>query len=427
MDYWFFFSYAHADDGEYLKRFYTHLREEVRQLRGGAKQEVSFLDRDAISHGSAWEATLETGLKTCRVFVPLYSVSYFKAPYCGKEFAAFRSRLHTYLKEQGKPVADTLILPVLWSPEANVLPNLPASISGIQYTDDDIQDGYPSEYKAEGVSQLVRRGSAPNGTLSDQYWRFIRRLAVNITNAAEQLKLPGATTLPALGKVESEFPDSSKTSPDPTAAGPRYVQFIFVAGKQPEMQQAERTELKFYGAQGGADWLPYLETFKGNAVDLAADVIRALPDGTFSEEVVTSADIRKQVELAASQDKIVVVMVDTWTLQLEEYHKLIAPLDTYNAVNCITLIAWNDEDVEAKIHKSKLETAVSLALTTKVIQQPPNFLSSTIKSYDTFKDELIKALVQAQSEMITNATIKKNMQYFKLVRASGEAPINPLR
>jgi FxsC-like protein len=205
------------------------------------------------------------------------------------------------------------------------------------------------------------------------------------------------------------------------------VQFIFVAGKQPELQRAARTDLKFYGKQGGSDWLPYLDTYKGNAAALAADVIDALPKGTYYEEVVTSEDIRKQVQLAASQDKIVVVMVDTWTLQLEEYHRLITPLDTYNSVNCITLIAWNDEDLEANINKGRLEATVNVAFTTKVIQQPSNFLCNSIKSYDTFKEELIKALTQAQSQMVDIAKIKKNMQFLKLVKASDDAVINPLR
>jgi hypothetical protein len=120
-------------------------------------------------------------------------------------------------------------------------------------------------------------------------------------------------------------------------------------------------------------------------------------------------------------------MVDTWTLQLEEYHRLITPLDTYNSVNCITLIAWNDEDLEANINKGRLEATVNVAFTTKVIQQPSNFLCNSIKSYDTFKEELIKALTQAQSQMVDIAKIKKNMQFLKLVKASDDAVINPLR
>src|SRR5918995_6654926 len=109
MDFWFFFSYAHTDDTEFLRKFYTDLNREVRQLVGVKNEEVSFFDRNSISHGSSWDSALETGLKTCRVFVPLYSSSYFDSPYCGKEFAAFRERLHAHLTSQGSPIADPLI------------------------------------------------------------------------------------------------------------------------------------------------------------------------------------------------------------------------------------------------------------------------------------------------------------------------------
>jgi hypothetical protein len=61
-----------------------------------------------------------------------------------------------------------------------------------------------------------------------------------------------------------------------------------------------------------------------------------------------------------------------------------------------------------------------------VVQKPANFLSNTIKSYATFKEELIKALTQAQSQIVETAEIKKNMQ-FALVNTSDEVVTNPLR
>jgi FxsC-like protein len=424
MDFWFFFSYAHADDTEFLRKFYKDLNSEVRQLVGVPNEEVSFFDRNSISHGSTWDATLETGLKNCRVFVPLYSPSYFESLYCGKEFAVFRERLHAQLTSQGSQIADPLILPVLWNPEKNVLENLPASIDKIQYTDDDLKNGYPAEYKDAGVSQLVRLGITPSSKYYDQYWDFIRKFANNVKRAANNLQLKPSTTLTALDKVASIFAGTASTSPA-SAEGPRYVQFIFVAGKQPELQPL-RKNLNPYGQNGGSDWLPYLNTYSGNAAALASEVIAELPNGSQYEEVVSFTDLNEQIKVAESQDKIVVVMVDTWTLRLQKYYQLIAPLDTYSSVNCITLIAWNDDDPEASVFKGPLEATVKGAFTNKVTQKPPNFLSSSITSYTTFKEELIKALTQAQSQIVDKAKVKKNMQ-FLLVPAVDESVINPLR
>lgn len=424
MDFWFFFSYAHADDTEFLRRFYRNLNEEVRQLVGVRPEQISFFDRNSISHGKTWDETLETGLKTCRVFIPLYSSAYFESDYCGKEFAAFRERLHTHLTNQGNPVSDSLILPVLWNPEKNVLERLPKSIDKIQYTDDNVNNGYPSEYKTEGVSQLVRLGIIPSSKYYDQYWDFIRKFANNVKLAANALQLAPANSLTPLANVKSVFTGPTVTSG--STEGPRYVQFIFIAGSQPELKAAQRQDLEFYGQKGGSDWQPYLDAFPGTAAALANEVISQLPDGSQYEEVATTADLLKQVQLAASQDKVIVVMVDTWTLRLKKYHELIAPLDTLDSINCVTLIAWNDNDNEASLFKGPLEAAVKGAFTTKVVKKPPptNFLFNTVKSYDTFKQELIKALTQAQSQIVEKAKIKKDMQY--LLVSTADETVNPL-
>lgn len=408
----FFFSYAHVDDGTFLRKFYQDLSDEVRGLVGLPKQQVGFIDRDKIRHGATWDTTLEDGLKTCRVFVPLYSASYFQSDYCGKEFATFRKRLHDYLTGQGNPVEDSLIMPVLWNPEDQVLDLIPTTINKIQYTDDNLQTGYPPEYKSEGVWQLTRLGIRETAKYYNEYWGFIRSFARNVKAAATRLQLTPANAVTPLNAVNSIFSTATATAtPAATAEGPRYIQFIFVAGKRPELQAALRQNLQFYGQNGGSDWLPYLNDYQGNAAALAAEVIAELPPGTQYEEVTNFNDIQAQVRQAEEQDRIVVVMVDTWTLRLQSYQQLIAPLNSLASINCITLIAWNDSDREASLNKGVLEAAVRGVFTTKVLQNSPDFISSSVKSYETFKQELVKALTQAQSQVATMAIIKKDMQY----------------
>lgn len=408
MDYWFFFSYAHADYNEYLQRFYEHLADEVRGLTGSPAPQSGFLDRKDIEHGATWDSALEQGLQNCRVFVPIYSPSYFRAPYCGKEFAVFRERLHNHYKQLVGVAADPLILPVLWNPESNVLGALPAVINKIHYK----YGNYPPEYLSEGVWQLTRLGAASGAKYFAQYFEFVRKFANTIVNAAKSHPLPALTSpLTPLDRIVGLFPTATPGVPSSSEAGPRYVQFIFVAGKQPELQAARRLDLKFYGQQGGSDWQPYLDSYKGNAAALAIEAIEAFSKDSHYEEVTLTTGIDEQVKLAASQDKIVVVMVDTWTLRLDKYYELIAPLDQYSSVNCITLIVWNEEDLEAGVHKGALEAAVKGTFNTKVVQNPPNFVATSIKSYDTFKTELIKALGQAQSQIIQTAKIKKDLEY----------------
>ncbi|HJX91560.1 MAG TPA: TIR-like protein FxsC [Pyrinomonadaceae bacterium] len=414
MSFWFFLSYAHADDNEFLRKFYKDLDSELRQLTGAPATEISFFDRDKIAHGASWDTALENGLKNCRVFVPLYSASYFRSEYCGKELAVFRKRLHDHLNQEGSTANDTLILPILWSHEKNVLSVLPAAVNKIQYT----HGSYPPEYTAEGVSQLVKLGVTPSSKYYNQYWDFISTLADTINTAATQLNLPPASSsLTALDQVTSLFtPAMQAVNPPASESGPRNVQFIFVSGKAPELQAAQRLELKFYGANGGSDWLPYLDTYKGSACALAIETIEAFSKDSRYEEVSIGNNLEQQVRLATSQDKIVVVVIDSWTLRLPKYHQLLAPLDQFSAVNCITLIVWNDEDNEAKVFKGPVKAAVMGAFKTKVVQNPGNFLFDSVNSSNSFKTELVKALSQAQAQIVETARIKKDLE-FALVRS----------
>jgi FxsC-like protein len=418
MAYWFFFSYAHADYNDYLGTFYRDLEGEVRQLTGDPLAGIGFLDRKDIEHGATWDATLERGLKNCKVFVPLYSPSYFRALYCGKEFAVFRERLHDFLLRSGAAVADSLILPVLWNPEDNVLPRIPPAINKIQYK----HGGYPAPYLTAGVSQMVKLGVAPNTKYYNEYWDFVREFAKTIVMTVDKLVLPPhTTTLTPLADVHGPFP----TVNIPGESGPRYVQFIFVAGNQSELQAAQRKDLKFYGQQGGSDWQPYLDKYKGTATALAIEAIEAVSKDLRFEPVALSKGIVEQVRLAASQDKIVVVMIDTWTLQDPKYSQWMAPLDTYSSVNCITLITWNEDDQEATLVKGQLEDAVKAAFTTKVEQSPSNFLHNKIKSYDTFKIELIKALGQAQADIVAGAVIKRELPLASVTSSNAEFGTKP--
>lgn len=406
MNYWFFFSYAHADQDDFLNTFYNNLAKEVRGLTGAKEPESGFIDRNGIEHGADWDKTLEKALQSCRVFVPIYTPSYFNSVYCGKEFNVFRDRLHKQLKQQGSDASDPLILPVLWNQESNVLEKIPAAIDKIQYKHGD----YPKEYLTEGVLQMVRLGVAPNSSFYNQYWDFVRKFANTIYTAAKKFPLPPAPSLTSLANVKSLFsPVTGTTSGE---AGPRYVQFIFVAGNQTELQRAQRSELKFYGPQGGADWQPYLDTYKGNARALAIEAVEAIKDMHYEEVVLSpGTKIVEQIQQAESQSKIVVVMVDTWTLRLQSYHQMIAPLDNYSSVNCITLILWNDEDQEAGTYKTTLEAAVEGTFTTKYNLTDQNFFHTSITSSAAFKSELIRALVEAQSKIVNTAKVRQKLKY----------------
>src|ERR1700749_1115042 len=113
---WFFLSYARLDretapkDQDYIKSFYEDLRRNLLQMKPQAG-EVGFFDDKGISHGSAWQPTLNQALATCRVLICVYSPAYFISEYCGKEFQIFRTRLDDLQPGGGMAAPPPLILP----------------------------------------------------------------------------------------------------------------------------------------------------------------------------------------------------------------------------------------------------------------------------------------------------------------------------
>jgi len=279
--------------------------------------ESGFIDRDGIEHGAVWNTKLEEALQTCRVFIPIYSPSYFRSEYCGKEFKVFRDRVEAHQKANASAAPAPLILPVMLNPENNILSNLPDSIKDIQYK----HGNYPDEYLKEGISLLVRHAANNNSKFYNEYWSFVGNFANTIVNAAKKYELPELASLAKLDEVASVFSPATRTAQAAAVVGktgPRFVQFIFVAGKRNEME-GKRAEVKFYGHQGGSDWQPFLDTYQGSAAALAIEAVESFSKDSHYEEVVLSEGIVEQIKEASSQGKIVVVVADTWTLKLKNY------------------------------------------------------------------------------------------------------------
>jgi hypothetical protein len=98
---YFFFSYACANaQGEadaYVSKFFDDLVFEIEQKAQPPVQgQIGFRDRD---NGDILPRKLIDGLRTCKIFVPLYSPLYFTREACGKEWHAFTERLAPNLRE----------------------------------------------------------------------------------------------------------------------------------------------------------------------------------------------------------------------------------------------------------------------------------------------------------------------------------------
>lgn len=350
MSYIFFFSYKRVVDGPYLETFFKDLSEELSgQLQLDVNDEIGFLDQKGIELGDAWEPTIADALQQSKVLVCAYSPRYFESEYCGKEWRVFQMRRE--LHQQSKKLAGdqnaqlpAVIIPVLWQPCTPV-----PAVTGIQY-----MYGNPQSFENQkGVRSLVKRKNV-NQALYDDY---IELLAEKIKNAVSH-QLPQLPNLPALSQVPSAFVTQAQPAVVPAAAQPqkpasststsstKHVRFIFVAADPAKFIGPRQADA--YGARGSY-WKPYHPTVSDRIGRLLQHFVSSEEMDFDSDIVEFGQDLVPVVQQAFDERKIVVLLVDGWTLSwdtnsqniLRQFDK--KSVDLYNAT---VLVPWNDSDLE---------------------------------------------------------------------------------
>ncbi len=401
MDYLFFLSYAREDnkpDG-LVKKFYEDLCKEIAGKVALRPDEVGFFDGAEIEPGAIWDQKLASALQRSGVFIAVYSPYYFQKKFCGKEWAVFSSRVAAYAKSlpQGADF-PALMFPVLWQKEDYVLPRIPAALSKIQYK----YDAYGNAYAEQGLRTMLR-----NRKFRRQYDDFISVLADDVIEAAQKHKPPALPNLPPLEQVAETFPSRDgdpPPAPQPQAAGanPRYVKFIFLAGRKQELQPY-RASLDPYGESGG-EWRPWLPDPRDEVDLLVQDVIqreRLISDGV----IPLDNNLEARIEEAENSNKIVVIVVDLWTLRLENYGKLMRDyVDPKLFVNCVIVVPWNPQDAEAVNQRQTLEDVLQKTFVRRVATNSPDLITQ-IDSATKMKDRLAAALQVTKSNIIRRAEV----------------------
>src|SRR5262249_43648038 len=145
-------------------------------------------------------------------------------------------------------------------------------------------DIYGKAYAEQGLRTMLR-----NKKFKQQYDDFIPVLADLLIEASQKHKPPALPNLPSLDQVLETFPAQAAApapihaqgQPQVAGANPRYVKFIFLAGRRQELQPL-RASLDPYGESGG-EWRPWLPDPRDEVDLLVQDVIqreRLISDGS---------------------------------------------------------------------------------------------------------------------------------------------------
>ncbi|HWT02447.1 MAG TPA: TIR-like protein FxsC [Pyrinomonadaceae bacterium] len=411
MSHWFFLSCARNDCDEYLRIFHRDLNDTIRKWTISGEGEDGFLDDGNIEPGRQWRDEAIAALQNCRTFVALYSPAYFESEECGKEWQLFSSRLASHSADSPSHAGlPPLIMPVLWVPESKLRARpLPAAASTVQYEHSE----FGEEYAREGLRQLMSLKRYRRA----HYRNFLERFADKLIGAARDHVLRPHTRLPPASEIKSAFrargAEGSKDAKEPVSAGPRFVQFVFVAGRRDELREV-REGLDPYGMEGGYDWHPYLPEVTDEVGDIAQAV--ATKEKLLSGFVQLDDDIIGRIKEAEDQNKIVAIVVDTWTLCLSRYSSFMAEYDRHSFFNSVVLIPWNSRDHETEINRSTLSAKMWGIFVRHAVKPDPNCFVDSISSPDELKKALSTALNRARARISAKAAVVKRAEGGQIIR-----------
>jgi len=134
------------------------------------------------------------------------------------------------------------------------------------------------------------------------------------------------------------------TAPTPVARGHDVAWFVYVAGRDADYQGVPtRTQLNYYGQQGGYDWKPF-DPLEDRIGKIATSVASR---NNFQPEMLgMSQNLVDNLRKAESNNTPVVIILDPWALKLKSYIKTMEELDQYRLSTSIVLVVWNREDQE---------------------------------------------------------------------------------
>jgi FxsC-like protein len=349
---YFFLSYAHnsrLDAGGqsgadfWVGKLFEDLRQRVRQrgsLPPGANPGFMGAERRA---GEEWPSALTYALATCRVFVPLYSASYFGDDHCGREWAYFVSRARN--RDGRWPEPGAAIVPGVWDPvEPSQLPSVARSFQ-------------PEYVGSDAYASLGLYGIAKLARFRRDYEDAVLDLSRRIVSAAEVAPAEKGQP-PDFGALESAFSQS-----DQTPAGVRRLRITVVSPRSDELPDG-RKDLRYYGSSA-LDWNPYAPDFDVPIARHAAAVARDLG---FSAEL---GDLdQHQAALLAGERPTgpQILIIDPWALLVPHSQHLLELIDARRTPWVQAVIPWGAEDGESREAAEKLRVARSASFQHKLAE-----------------------------------------------------------
>lgn len=355
----FFLSSAAGDDDPYVREFFADLQRRVSSLSSGIGAGPSFLGTVG-NRDTELPPDMLLSLASCDVFIALTSPRYLLNATCGRQWQIFANRF----PPGGRPAA---MIAVAWA-----------------------VDGEAAEFLGEvtvprhdaagrGLRQLARlRG------LRQSYQDFVDELAQRVVAVGRSAPAPRAEPVTDFQAVPNAFAPSISDSK---------VHFIVAAATRDEMDKV-RDNLAYYGPEA-VDWAPYLPTVPGS---LAARARLLAADQAMQAEVTALDDVLERIERARVANELVVVLVDWWITQLDEYQRILAEIDRRGLGGTAVLVPANASDAETMGNRDELRAGLRNTFR-HAVAQPGTIMRTEIHTQDAFDSDLAGVIEEARNRL----------------------------
>lgn len=389
---YFFLSYAreaHIDGpgpseaNFWVGKLFGDLVQCVKQV-AGLPQGVNsgFMDTERRT-GNEWPLGLTQALATCRVFVPLYSRSYFADDYCGREWAYFARRARSHAGRASGNVAA--IVPGIWEP---------VGPGGLPPVARPLQPRFVGSgaYESLGLYGIIRLSRFRN-----DYAEAVRDLSCRIVAAAEH---PPAKEGPSAGfdALHSAFGVADRAPP-----GGKRLRITIIAPRRDKLPDGRRSA-SFYG-MSTLDWSPYGPDFPHPIARHAAEVARDLG---FRAEVGELDQHEKGLLSGGLSAGPQVLLIDPWALFEPHVQHLLERLDddAHRApwVQAVILLASGDDESQqaAKKLRAVLEAAFGHKLAE--VASTSELAAQGVPSATEFAEVLRQLIMAAAKRYLGRAT-----------------------
>lgn len=388
---YFFLSYAHfpwhesraASARQYwLTKLFTDLCAGVCELDDvppAAAKYVGFMDlgQPPGQGNRPWRPG--RALATCRVFVPLFSPSYFTTEDCGKEWHAFTRR--------GLPGAARgrvpAIIPAFWVPmDAR---ELPEAVRSVRFTHADL--GEP--YAENGFYGIIK-----SSKYHEAYEAAIFALAQLIVRAAVESPAPPGPDVDYATLVDVFGPGVR------SGRGDRPLRITIVAPRLGELPPG--CPAAHYG-RSAAEWNPYQPELVRGLAAHAADVARSLG---YRPEVGDLGQHRAELLRPGPPSRPAVLIVDAWAALIDGYASVLRRLnETENVPWVRVIVPWRPGDHESAAARDELWSALNGVLGHKLTKGRAISLSAVrgVPSLDDFNRLLASTISTAGRQYLRYA------------------------